>query len=315
MPVSYIRLILFSLLFVYYSLQYVHATEKPLRVKIIYDSFGKPSNLERGWGYSALIEYGSKRILFDTGGVAKFFKSNSEKLNIHFKSIDFVVISHRHDDHTAGLAYVLKKNPKIKIYTPFELAFFGSNLPPRITSMIERKVEDLPQEYRYFGSKYPKSYRLDSAWAPAHIEQIQGFREVAPGFYLFSTGSFSELPEISLAIKTSDGLVLFVGCSHPGIEKILGEAVKIDSNIHSIFGGLHLFNMEDDDVINFVKNLKEKWKVTYIGAGHCSGEFAQSELEKKFGNHHLYAGLGENIILPVYGDLGDDIISPILKND
>ena len=35
------------------------------KVTIIYDAFGKPSDLERGWGYSALVEYGGKKILFD----------------------------------------------------------------------------------------------------------------------------------------------------------------------------------------------------------------------------------------------------------
>ena len=43
------------------------AAENPARVTIIYDAFGKPSDLERGWGYSALIEYGggSGRLAID----------------------------------------------------------------------------------------------------------------------------------------------------------------------------------------------------------------------------------------------------------
>ena len=31
---------------------------KPAQITIIYDAFGKPSDLGRGWGYAALIEYG-----------------------------------------------------------------------------------------------------------------------------------------------------------------------------------------------------------------------------------------------------------------
>jgi hypothetical protein len=67
----------------------------PARVTIIYDGFGKPSNLARGWGYSALIEYGGKRILFDTGGRYRAFAENVGKLGINLKSLDLVVISHR----------------------------------------------------------------------------------------------------------------------------------------------------------------------------------------------------------------------------
>ena len=39
------------------------AQESPARVTILYDAFGKTSNLTRGWGYSALIEYAGKRVL------------------------------------------------------------------------------------------------------------------------------------------------------------------------------------------------------------------------------------------------------------
>jgi 7,8-dihydropterin-6-yl-methyl-4-(beta-D-ribofuranosyl)aminobenzene 5'-phosphate synthase len=50
------------------------------KVTIIYDAFGKPSDLARGWGYSALVEYGGKRILFDTGGQYEAFKDNINKV-------------------------------------------------------------------------------------------------------------------------------------------------------------------------------------------------------------------------------------------
>src|SRR5258708_38956750 len=44
------------------------AQDAPARVTVLYDAFGKPSALKRGWGYSALVEYGGKRGLLDTGG-------------------------------------------------------------------------------------------------------------------------------------------------------------------------------------------------------------------------------------------------------
>ena len=37
------------------------------QITILYDAFGKPSAAQKDWGFSALIEYGGKRILFDTG--------------------------------------------------------------------------------------------------------------------------------------------------------------------------------------------------------------------------------------------------------
>jgi hypothetical protein len=55
------------------------AQEPPARVTILYDAFGKPSTLKRGWGYSALVEYGGKRVLFDSGGGLKYVLSLNPK--------------------------------------------------------------------------------------------------------------------------------------------------------------------------------------------------------------------------------------------
>jgi 7,8-dihydropterin-6-yl-methyl-4-(beta-D-ribofuranosyl)aminobenzene 5'-phosphate synthase len=46
------------------------------RITILYDAFGKPSGMKKDWGYSALVEYGGKHILFDTGNNAEIFAQN-----------------------------------------------------------------------------------------------------------------------------------------------------------------------------------------------------------------------------------------------
>ncbi len=207
----------------------------PARVTIIYDAFGKPSNLERGWGYSALVEYGGKRILFDTGGQYKAFANNVKALNIDLKNLDFVVLSHRHGDHTAGLAYVLQQNPHVKIYAPLETGSFGAptagNGPIGLAML--RKVDGLPGDLHYFDGKHADNYPVDSPWPDANITLINKPVEVAPGFFLFKTVSDNkgtlELNELSMAIKTPKGLAVIVGCSHPGIEKILAVASQIDA--------------------------------------------------------------------------------------
>src|SRR5215470_7152079 len=73
------------------------------QVTILYDAFGKPSNLMKDWGYSALIEYDGKRVLFDTGNNAELFRHNTETLSVDLRNLDCVVISHRHGDHSSGL--------------------------------------------------------------------------------------------------------------------------------------------------------------------------------------------------------------------
>src|SRR5712691_10399702 len=89
-----------------------------------YDAFGAPSALVKDWGFAAFVEYGGKRILFDTGNNAKIFEHNVKQLGIDLTRLDAVVISHRHGDHTSGLTYLLEVNSEVKIYAPQEGAFF-----------------------------------------------------------------------------------------------------------------------------------------------------------------------------------------------
>jgi len=278
------------------------AQEPPARVTILYDAFGKPSTLKRGWGYSALVEYGGKRILFDTGGNLDDFTFNTRTLSIDLSSLDFVVLSHRHGDHTSGLHQVLKANPAVRIYTPAEAAYFDTPTPPALTNLIKRRVESAPEDMHYFDGKYPERIASGSPWPGANFTQIRTPTEVAPGFWLFPQQSdvpgTREMNELSMAIKTPQGLVLIVGCSHPGIEKILAAASKIDPQIYTVFGGFHLVDIADAEVSMLVTAFRDKWKLQRAAAGHCTGEFAFSEFNRVFGSKFDHAGVGAVIALP-----------------
>jgi 7,8-dihydropterin-6-yl-methyl-4-(beta-D-ribofuranosyl)aminobenzene 5'-phosphate synthase len=276
--------------------------QAPARVTILFDAFGKPSDLKRGWGYAALIEYGGRRILFDTGGRGADFAYNTNALGVDLKQLDFVVLTHRHNDHTAGLNQVLRENPGVTIYTPVEGAGFNSPLPPGLMGLIQRYVAAVPEEMRYFGGKPPAESRSEAPWSNARFVQIRETTEVLPGFFLFSTRSSKpgtmEMNEISLVVRTPQGGTLFVGCSHPGIENIVPVAAKIDPRIHAIFGGFHLVDASDADVTELVLALRDKWRVERMAAGHCTGQFAFAELIRVFGTRFDLAGVGAVVPLP-----------------
>ncbi len=100
------------------------------QITVLYDAFGKASTMKKDWGFSALIEYDGKRILFDTGNNAEIFAHNVEAKGIDLRQLDFAVVSHRHGDHTSGLNHLLKVNPAVKIYAPQEsFGVFGASLP------------------------------------------------------------------------------------------------------------------------------------------------------------------------------------------
>ena len=279
------------------------AAQQPARITILFDAFGKPSDLQRGWGYSAFIEYGGRRILFDTGSRGAGFAYNAKALGIDLKKLDFVVLSHRHNDHTAGLNHVLDENPGVTIYTPLEVAGFGSPTPPALMNLINRHVASVPDELRYFGGNPPPASSSEPPWSNATFTHIKETTEVLPGFVLFPTLSTTpgtmEMNEISLLIKTPRGGVLVVGCSHPGIAKIVEAAAKIDPRVHAIFGGFHLVDVSDVQVTELVTALRDRWHVERMAAGHCTGQFAFAELVRIFGNRFDFAGVGSVIPLPL----------------
>ena len=269
------------------------------RITILYDAFGKPSALEKDWGFAALLEYGGRRILFDTGNNADTFAHNVKALKVDLKRLDFVVISHRHGDHTSGLNYLLSINPTVKIYVPKETyGVFGSSLP----GTFYRRAESLPPELRYFGGAPPEVVHHGTPWMRAHFVYVESLTEVVPGIHLIPTVSQTpgtlELRELTLAVKTPKGLILATGCSHPGIEKILEASLAVDKHVHLIFGGLHLVTTPDPEVARIATALDERWQVDLIAPGHCTGEPAFAALRKAFGARYLYAGLGTILKLP-----------------
>jgi 7,8-dihydropterin-6-yl-methyl-4-(beta-D-ribofuranosyl)aminobenzene 5'-phosphate synthase len=107
-----------------------------------------------------------------------------------------------------------------------------------------------------------------------------------------------ELRELSLAINTPEDMVIVVGRSHPGIEKIVAAAAAINPHIYIIVGGFHIVVASDADIEKIVTALHDTFKVEYVAPGHCTGEPAFKALKKAFGDRYLYAGLATMLELP-----------------
>jgi len=85
-----------------------------------------------------------------------------------------------------------------------------------------------------------------TVYVPPSFRQVRGAREVISVSEplkihetVFSTGELRRT-EQSMAVKTDKGLVLIVGCSHPGVGRIL-EAASQFGVVYAIVGGLHGF--------------------------------------------------------------------------
>ena len=270
------------------------------QVTVLYDAFSKSSSMVKDWGFAALVEYGGKRVLFDTGNNAEIFAHNVKAAGVDLKRLDFVVISHRHLDHTSGLNYLLSVNPDVKIYVPLEVlgGVFGTSVP----GSFYRRDASLPEHMRYYDDHPPERIVLGSAWVGAKFAPIDKTQEIAPGIYIISTVSDTpgtkEMRELSLAIRTPGGVVLIAGCSHPGIERIVEAASEIDKRVKLVFGGFHLPVAKDEEVSRIATTLHDVFKVERLAPGHCTGEPAFALFQKTWGGQYVYAGVGSVIELP-----------------
>ena len=269
------------------------------KVTILYDAFGESAELTKDWGFSAFVEHDGKRILFDTGNNAAILEHNAKALGIDLTKLDFVVISHRHADHTTGLRYVLSVNPNVTVYVPADggNGFGGGPFPQTFL----RADESLPAKMRYFGGTAPEHFAWGKLYDTGNFVLVNQLTEVSPGIFLVRTVSQKvgtlELPELTLAIKRPNGLLLVDGCSHAGIETILEAASAVDPRTEILFGGLHLVTTPVEEIDALVENLKTKWKVQKIAPGHCTGEPAFARLKQAYGENYVYAGLGEKVKL------------------
>jgi 7,8-dihydropterin-6-yl-methyl-4-(beta-D-ribofuranosyl)aminobenzene 5'-phosphate synthase len=280
------------------ALSHAVGAQEPKRITVIYDAFGPSSALIKDWGFAALVEYGGRRILFDTGNNAKIFEHNVKQLGIDLKRLDAVIISHRHGDHTSGLTYLLDVNIDFRIYAPREAAFFKSQGNPGFF----KPHPSLPVELRYFEGKPPDQRTSGTPWERGNFETVTKTTEIFPGFFVLSTQSQKsgtiEMNEVSLAIRTPKGLAVVVGCSHPGVEKILENAAKIDPRLYTVTGGFHLVLTPQDEVQRVADILHDTLKIERVAPGHCTSELGFSVLMDRFKERFDRAGLGTVIPLP-----------------
>ena len=274
------------------------SAQEPRQITMLYDAFGAESSLVKDWGFAALIEYGGKRILFDTGNNGETFEHNVNELGVDLKRLDAVVISHRHGDHTSGINYLLEVNPDVKIYAPQDGAFGRSSLPPKFLE----SQPGLPPELRYFSGQVPEGISLGTPWETGNFEIVTQTTEIIPGFFVVTTRSEKpgtlEMNEVSLAIRTPKGLAVVVGCSHPGVEKILGEAAKIDPQLFTVTGGFHLVLTPREEIERVASELDDSLNIERVAPGHCTSELGFTVLMDRFKDRFDRAGLGAVILLP-----------------
>lgn len=230
---------------------------------------------------SFFIEDKGKYILFDTGYSDAFLK-NAERMGIDLRELDYVVLSHGHVDHTWGLTHLIRlymeaKNEKIKYHTPaiigHPLVFNSKLLNPfgEIGSIVSH--EKLNQHFPVHLTKEPLwiTNRLVFLGEIKRTFDFEGQDYI--GEVVTKQGKINDyiLDDTAMVYKSSEGLVIIVGCAHSGICNIIEYAKEVcqEDKVADIIGGFHLLNPTKNQLHKTIEYIK-KLQLTAIHACHCT---------------------------------------------
>ncbi|NLD57132.1 MAG: MBL fold metallo-hydrolase [Methanomicrobiales archaeon] len=205
-------------------------------------------------GFSAYIEAGKTKILFDTG-YSGVVLNNAAKMNIDLLDLDYIVLSHGHFDHTGGLWHLIQR------YRDAEI----EGLPHRTPTLIAHPHCFLPRSKKpgtdngtlLTADAVQRIFPVEPATKPfrlapglhflGEIERTCAFETFDPGSRRIVLPDGTIEPDIirddtSLAFRGQDGLVVISGCAHAGICNTIEYAKKVcnENRIQDIIGGLHL---------------------------------------------------------------------------
>jgi len=237
------------------------------------------------WGFSALVEADSIKILFDAGGRERTVLENCKELGIQLSDVQTLILSHNHDDHTGGWLPLRNEIGKIN-KNAFSVTHTAQGL---FDIRINKKGRE---------NKRRQNDSLLYAKTDGQIIVHKNFKEIFPGIYLTgpvprkypeknytlggkagtkkdALGNIVEdnIPEdMSLIILTEKGLVLLSGCGHSGLINTITyvESILHQQNLLAAIGGFHLLLNTDEQIKWTADQLKETGLQYFMGA-HCTG--------------------------------------------
>lgn len=244
--------------------------------------------------------------MFDAGP-SDVLVSNSEKLNINLKDVDYLILSHGHFDHGGGIIPFLHVNNKAKIFiqrNSFKNYYFKNGQDIEYIGLDSEILEKYSDRIVFTGETV---YNItnDIILVPNIIieKKITYNNEamlINEKSNVFRQDYFEH--EQAMIIKSSNKFYLFSGCSHKGIINI-GNSIKKIFNITHIdyvIGGLHLVDdpiskthiktSELDEVAKYLK-----YNITQTYSCHCTGDPAYAYLKNTLHDRIKYLRTGSEI--------------------
>jgi 7,8-dihydropterin-6-yl-methyl-4-(beta-D-ribofuranosyl)aminobenzene 5'-phosphate synthase len=256
-----------------------------LSIAVLVENTANQQGLLAEHGLAFWIERGDRRILFDTGqGMA--LAHNAGQLGIDLSTVDDVVLSHGHYDHTGGLVAMLPAFSRATVYA--HLTAFRERFARRpqagvrpVGSPVE-SIEWLKSRVGRVVSLWTRPIEVGAGvWATGQIPRQNEFETTGGDFYFDEAGTQPDpiVDDQALYMETRNGVVVLLGCAHSGVVNTLDYVCALTGadRIHAVIGGMHLLNADERRLDMTIRRLREL-DVQRIGLAHCTGFAAMARL-------------------------------------
>ncbi|WP_018702016.1 MBL fold metallo-hydrolase [Anaeromusa acidaminophila] len=252
-------------------------------------------------GVSYFIECSGQKILFDTG-YSELFCLNALKLGLDLRSLDAVVLSHGHNDHSWGLGELVRflaeaQGEGFQKKMPALVAHDDAFLPKQEQGLDIGMMLSMEQLQNSFAVRKERM----SLWLTeklvflGEIKRSNSFEGRSPLGKTLRNGQWEDdflLDDSALAYCSSKGLVIITGCSHAGIANIVEQAKSVcgEERIYDVIGGFHLQN-PSPEVLEQTVSYFHACSPNTVHAGHCTDLASKMALAKAVQVREIGVGL------------------------
>jgi 7,8-dihydropterin-6-yl-methyl-4-(beta-D-ribofuranosyl)aminobenzene 5'-phosphate synthase len=255
------------------------------------------------WGLSILVETESTKVLLDTG-MSISAVHNADLMGIDLSTIDKIVLSHAHGDHTGGLREVLRRTKKgieiiahPNIWIP-KYVQYGEMSRFAGIPYVREGLEALGASFNLVREPFKVS---DDIMTTGEIEMTADYETIDARLYLKKDNRMIPDPmadDLALIIRTREGLALITGCAHRGIINTVRHVQKLTGGeyIHTIIGGMHLMVASLERIERTASELK-KLGLQRLSVSHCTGFSASAVLARELGEVFSLNNAGTQVSL------------------